>query len=550
MHLILKRNSRTYRVLFILLCIAITVSLTKAKANDVIQEDSLSFKLQNEHNTEKRYTLLMQLVKLTRRYDLKKSILYGTEGENLAKKKDDLDWLSKFQLENGATNYYLGDYDEALEDYINATDIFKDLNHNVGLVRAYNNTGMIYDRLENYSKAIDFYKEAINYFNRLNERENKEYKRFLSQIYNNIASAYESMGKSKDAATYYERAIVVAEEINFRHIIGSIYNNLGKIEIFNKNYPKAKEYLDKAIEIRRTDGEQEGLAKSYYFLSNYYTNINEIDSAEWAARQSLIIAKDINLLEPQKISHLFLYEIYEAKGLYKEALEQHKQYKLLSDSLINEQKVNQLSQLQISYEVDKIEEVNKLEKAKIKVFYTILIIVLSSILLIAILVVVLLRMQKKKVQLENAQLEIEVETKNRELTTNVMYLVQKNELLNNVAKKLINLKDKLADANKRPLQQIIFNLQSQSDNEIWQEFEMRFNQVHKDFYDQIREKHPEITPSEERLCALLRLNMTSKEIAAITHQTVRGVEVARGRLRKRLELTGTDTNLITYLEGF
>ena len=104
-------------------------------------------------------------------------------------------------------------------------------------------------------------------------------------------------------------------------------------------------------------------------------------------------------------------------------------------------------------------------------------------------------MQKKKVQLENAQLEIEVETKNRELTTNVMYLVQKNELLNNVTKKLINLKDKLADANKRPLHQIILNLQSQSDNEIWQEFEMRFNQVHKDFYDQIREKHPEITTS-------------------------------------------------------
>jgi DNA-binding CsgD family transcriptional regulator len=115
---------------------------------------------------------------------------------------------------------------------------------------------------------------------------------------------------------------------------------------------------------------------------------------------------------------------------------------------------------------------------------------------------------------------------------------------------LISLKDKLKDENKTPLQHIIYNLQSQTDNEVWQEFQLRFNQVHNEFYERIREKHPEITPSEERLCALLRLNMTSKEIAAITHQTIRGVEVARGRLRKRLNLTGTDINLVSYLEGF
>jgi DNA-binding CsgD family transcriptional regulator len=308
--------------------------------------------------------------------------------------------------------------------------------------------------------------------------------------------------------------------------------------------------LYKAIKIRQEDNEMEGLAKSYYFLSSYYKETDDLDSAEWAAKRSLDIANKVNLLESQKISHMFLYEIYESKGMLKEALDQHKQYKLISDSIINEQKVNQLSQLQISYEVKQIEEENMLEKARMRSFYTMLIIILSAILLISILVVVILRMQKKKVQLENSKLEIEVETKPRELTTNVMYLVQKNELLNNVAKNLISLKDKLKDENKTPLQHIIYNLQSQTDNEVWQEFQLRFNQVHNEFYERIREKHPEITPSEERLCALLRLNMTSKEIAAITHQTIRGVEVARGRLRKRLNLTGTDINLVSYLEGF
>ncbi|WP_430813408.1 tetratricopeptide repeat protein [Carboxylicivirga sp. RSCT41] len=542
-----------YHIPVIVICIyyiLLSIYAVDSYAGDVVKEDSLTFLLKKEKDADRQLDILFELTTLTRRYDLKKSLIFGTEGEQLARDEHADKYLAQFQLENGATNYYLGNYDEALEDYLNAIDGFTTMDYNVGLVRSYNNIGMIYDRIENYEKAIDYYRQANHHYNLCNEAEQKKYRRFLSQIYNNIASAYESLGKDDEAISYYENSLAVAEEINFRHIIGSIYNNLGKIEIFNGNFDAAKSHLNKAIEIRKEDNEMEGLAKSYYFLSSYYTQTGDLDSAEWAALQSLDIASKVNLLESQKISHMFLYEIYETKGMLKEALDQHKQFKLISDSIINEQKVNQLSQLQISYEVKQIEEENMLEKARMRSFYTMLIIILSAILLISILVLVILRMQKKKVQLENSKLEIEVETKNRELTTNVMYLVQKNELLNNVAKNLITLKDKLKDENKTPLQHIIYNLQSQTDNEVWQEFQLRFNQVHNEFYERIREKHPEITPSEERLCALLRLNMTSKEIAAITHQTVRGVEVARGRLRKRLNLTGTDTNLVSYLEGF
>ncbi|MBR8536396.1 tetratricopeptide repeat protein [Carboxylicivirga sediminis] len=531
------------------LCIYV-LSQHNVLANDIVKEDSLTFKLEKSQNADERLAILLELVKLTRKYDLKKSLLFGTQGEQTAINKEKEEWLPEFQLENGSSNYFLGNYDEALENYLNAIENYAEIENNVGLVRSYNNTGMIYDRIENYPKSINYYRQALHYFDLCTQKDKAQYRRYQSQIYNNIASANLSLGNRKEAKLYYEKALEVAKEIGFRHIISSIYNNLGKIEIIEQDYPTAYRYLNKAIKIRQEDNELEGLAKSYYFLSNYYSNINELDSAEWAARKALNIAKEINILEPQKVAHMFLYEIYESKGLLKEALEEHKRYKLVSDSLINEQKVNQLSQLQISYEVEKIEEANKLEKSRIRSFYTLLVTILSAILLIAVLLMIIFKMQKRKVELENTKLEMEVETKNRELTTNVMYLVQKNELLNNVAKKLISLKDNLKDANKKPLQQIIYNLQSQSDNEVWQEFQLRFNQVHNDFYEQIRAKHPEITPSEERLCALLRLNMTSKEIAAITHQTLRGVEVARGRLRKRLDLTGTDINLITYLEGF
>ena len=142
---------------------------------------------------------------------------------------------------------------------------------------------------------------------------------------------------------------------------------------------------------------------------------------------------------------------------------------------------------------------------------------------------------------------VDLDFKNKELTTNVMYLVQKNELINSVAKSLLTLKQNLGSENQLMIQKIVQNLNAESDNELWNEFEYRFQMVHTEFYKKLRSLHRNITPSEERLAALLRLNLSSKEISTITHQTIRSIEVARGRLRKKLNLTGTDVNLVTYL---
>jgi len=157
------------------------------------------------------------------------------------------------------------------------------------------------------------------------------------------------------------------------------------------------------------------------------------------------------------------------------------------------------------------------------------------------------RIRKRKIELENVKLELDIDTKNRELTTDVMYLVRKNELINNVAKRLMILHQKLLPEYQKPIMDIINELEKEVGNEVWQEFEYRFQQVHSQFYQNLRNKHPDLSPAEERLCAFLRLNMSSKEIVAITHQNIKSVEVSRTRLRKKLELTNTDTNLVSYL---
>ena len=129
-----------------------------------------------------------------------------------------------------------------------------------------------------------------------------------------------------------------------------------------------------------------------------------------------------------------------------------------------------------------------------------------------------------------------------------MSLLKKNEMLSEISKKLIDVKnDAVKDETKEAIRKIHKELQKSTDHEIWEEFELRFRQVHSEFYDKLMKKFPDLSPSEQRLCAFLRLNMSSKEISELTGQSLNALETARYRLRKKLGISKSQVNLITFL---
>ena len=128
-----------------------------------------------------------------------------------------------------------------------------------------------------------------------------------------------------------------------------------------------------------------------------------------------------------------------------------------------------------------------------------------------------------------------------------MYLLKKNEFINSVSTRLLNIKKNLKEENKQPIQKIIFDIQASIDKEVWEEFEIRFQKVHSEFYQNLQKRFPELSPAERKLAALLRLDMSSKDISTLTGQSIKSVEVARSRLRKKLEITSQDINLVNFL---
>lgn len=139
--------------------------------------------------------------------------------------------------------------------------------------------------------------------------------------------------------------------------------------------------------------------------------------------------------------------------------------------------------------------------------------------------------KRKIVQIKNENLKREIEAKSRELAVSTMSLIKKNEFLN-------SLKDRLRQAeNTSQMRSVIKMIDHNIDNEDdWKLFEEAFNNADKNFLKKIKELHPDLTPNDLRLCAYLRLNLSSKEIAPLLNISVKSVEVKRYRLRKKMDL--------------
>ncbi|MEC8831468.1 MAG: triple tyrosine motif-containing protein, partial [Bacteroidota bacterium] len=148
-------------------------------------------------------------------------------------------------------------------------------------------------------------------------------------------------------------------------------------------------------------------------------------------------------------------------------------------------------------------------------------------------------------QIQTEKLQNEIDNKNRELAISTMSLVKKNKFLSSLKSQLKEVPNK--DKNiKSVIKEIDRNINSEDD---WKFFEDAFNNADKDFLKRIKAKHDSLTNNDLRLCAYLRLNLSSKEIAPLLNISVKSVEMKRYRLRKKFDLPHHD-NLIDYILNF
>ncbi len=154
-------------------------------------------------------------------------------------------------------------------------------------------------------------------------------------------------------------------------------------------------------------------------------------------------------------------------------------------------------------------------------------------------------------QLRNEQLEKELQFQKKELASATMHIMQKSEMISNIREQLSKAVQKNAapEQIKKEVDKIVRMLQQDSIlDDSWEQFTLHFDQVHSDFLKNLRERYPKLTNYDQKICAYLRMNLSTKEIATLMNISIRGVEGSRYRLRKKLDIP-KEKNLVKFIQS-
>ncbi len=155
---------------------------------------------------------------------------------------------------------------------------------------------------------------------------------------------------------------------------------------------------------------------------------------------------------------------------------------------------------------------------------------------------------EKLAALEREKLTKEIKLKRKELAGTTMNIARKNEVILELKGMMLLNKEKFT--NQSRYKSIIKKINDSINNkEDWKRFEVNFKELHEDFFENLLKRYPELTPKDLKLCAYLKMNLSSKEIAPLMAITCRGVEIHRYRLRKKLKIDSTQ-NLSNFLITF
>lgn len=486
--------------------------------------------------------------------------------------------ISKVEIYKNLGDFYgnKGNYPLALQYFIDAKKIADNLlDKEPGDTLTFRNyidlnirIGVIFYYQKKYDQALQYYDDALEALGRSRFTSSGLVPKYKLKILNNIAAIYIQKNEYDRALEYYITALKENTGVGDDQIEASFLNNIGICYMEKKEFSLANHYFHKALNIREKLGDKRGIAQVYNNLGKNYVYNGNFTEASNYFQIALKLGRELGNKESMIVSLQSLSNIYDTLKMYKNALTAYKEYEAINDSLFNIENVQRIAQLETQYKFEKQQKLFDLElrrreaeSEKIKLIYlivggTLFFLLMTSVLLIylqrskiknSLLLRQKLDLEHNQIILEKQKLEKELEFKNRELTTNVMYLLRKNEMITGISEKLIKSKFDFKSENQKIIQEIISELKAGQDKDVWSEFEAHFTQVHFDFYKRLNELFPGLSANEKKLCAFLRLNMSTKEISAITYQSVNSIIVARSRLRKKLNIQGEDVNLVNFL---
>ncbi len=441
---------------------------------------------------------------------------------------------------------------QSLNEYKNVTKTNPEIG-NLGRYKCLQLISTIYSRQKKYIDAMRLSKEVA-----VELKNKKDTSGTLGLAYTSLGTLYELKKQKDSSEIYFKMALIEFEKANNIAYLPTSYCKLGTFAMAKNQKEISWNFFNKALNIAQSSENKQAQVKAQIALGKWFLTFeNNIGQAEKNFNIALQISKkltdktfEINAIEA-------LIEIKNKQGNYFEVSQLQNNVIQIKDNFYSFEREQIVKSLEVQFEVAekdrKLELVSKENQVSSLTNY-----LLGSILLLFAIgflyfrrvykrdklllttkeaLVVALEEQKK---LKQQQFDNDIDHKESQLSAITIQMLQKNEIIEEI-KDVIQKKELNAEAQ---LSKIVKRYSTQDTN--WNDFDKNFESVNKNFYSKLKQNYPDISANDLKICALIKLNLSIKEMASILNISPDSVKTARHRLRKKLQLS-TEENLTDFI---
>lgn len=492
---------------------------------------------------EKKEDLIPIYSRLANAHDLKSNvdslIFWRIQVEQIAGSKSD--YKGQILLLKGLESSYNASYSRSIALVLEAAKIFEEGNQSANLARAYQSLAFDFYQIGDYESQESYLLKQIEIEQAL------ENSFSLIKAYNNLGASYNKRDALDKALFYYELAY---EELTvLQNSFLTAQNLTNRANIFEKlgDYPAAERLFLACQQLSEQHGITYGILLSNLNLGNLYRMMKKYSLSESHLNTASSLAKSLKLKKEEALVFERIAWLERDQGAFDKAYENLSRYYALNDSLVNEAVRNTANELKTKYESEKkANEIISLSNDKLYQQY--IMALMGFILVLLLSGIYWWRNQHQLIQVKLALAENLNQMKEEALK------LREKDLLQQTMEK-VALKEQMQELIKKFKEG---NSHENIENQVkaieikqnpWNDMVEKFKLLHPEFIEKLNRSYPQLTQNDFELCSLIKMNLSTKEIARILRITDQSVRTRKYRLLKKLELT-EETDLVTWVNTF
>ena len=265
--------------------------------------------------------------------------------------------MATYYLEKAIVHYREGTYDEAIDNFLSATNYYQELGDTIGYAKSYSNAAMVYWQLEEHDRALSYNQKALDLLG------NKTDELFRSRLLGNLGLIYRAKGDEAKALDYYQQSLEINRRNDHHRAAAINLQNIAALYSKQENYKKALAAYREAGEVAK---EIDSPVRELYIkhgIATVTAKLGDYDNSILNLKEALTMALDLNVKEEVKNIYESFADIYEETGQLQAALEHRKLYEVWKDSIAGENLKSKVEELETKYEVaQKDQEIALLSK--------------------------------------------------------------------------------------------------------------------------------------------------------------------------------------------